>query len=86
MPRNGIEPLTRGFSKQQEIPGFAEEKATSQPAVLGDCKASDPDAALRTAIKVALDAGDFDRVRKLVAVLESAPPAAPVVRLADRRR
>lgn len=46
----------------------------------------DPDDALRQAIKVALDAGDYARVKALVAVLESAPRVAPVIAMADRSR
>jgi len=46
---------------------------------------SDPDATLRTAIKAALDAGDLDRVRALVAVLEASPKPAPVVDIATRK-
>lgn len=47
---------------------------------------NDPDVALRAAIVAALDAGDFDRVRALVAVLESSPRPAPVLTLASRRK
>ena len=47
---------------------------------------SDPDEALRVAIRSALDAGDFDRVKALVAVLEASPKKAAVVDIASRRR
>jgi hypothetical protein len=46
---------------------------------------ADPDEALKLAIKTAVDAGDFDRVRALVAVLGSAPKKASVVDIASRR-
>jgi hypothetical protein len=46
---------------------------------------SDPDGALRAAIAAAVDARDFDRVRALVAVLESSPKPAAVLSLASRK-
>lgn len=46
---------------------------------------NDADAALRLAIVAALDASDFDRVRALVAVLESSPRPASVLSLASHR-
>jgi hypothetical protein len=51
-------------------------------------KPTDPDDALRDAIRAALDAGDLDRVHALTTVLKAArAPAAPrVVDLAARRR
>lgn len=61
-----------------------------QSTVLGakstpETPSADPDAALRAAIKAAVDGGDFDRVKALVAVLESSPRPAPVVDIASRR-
>ena len=47
---------------------------------------ADPDDALRTAIKTALDAGSYARVRALLDVLESTETrVAGVVELATRR-
>lgn len=46
---------------------------------------NDPDDALRLAIRAALDAGDYDRVKALVGVLESSPRPAPVLTLASKR-
>ena len=43
------------------------------------------DEALRVAIVAALDAGDFARVKALVAVLEASPKPAPVLTLATRK-
>lgn len=51
----------------------------SEPA---EPKPSDPDAALRLAIKVAVDAGDLDRAGKLLDILKGTPK---VVDLASRR-
>jgi hypothetical protein len=58
------------------------------PATLAKPEPSpDPDEALRTAIKAAVDAGDFARVEALVAVLKGDPAKlAPVVPLASRGR
>jgi hypothetical protein len=38
---------------------------------------------LKTAIKVAVDAGQYDRAMKLLEVLRSTPPIATVVRLRE---
>ena len=54
--------------------------AESTPVAL-----SDPDEALRVAIKAAVDAGKFDRARALVALLEDSPKPAAVVDIATRR-
>jgi hypothetical protein len=72
---------------------FAPQKTTSTPPNVAKAgrvdtdvdTETDPDEALRTAIKAAVDAGDFDRARALVAILEAAPKPAPVVDLATRR-
>lgn len=74
-PANGCEP-----TKVTEPSGITPPEPKPFDA------ASDPDDALRTAIKASLDAGDYDRVRALVVVLESAPKPAPILTLADRRR
>jgi hypothetical protein len=42
---------------------------------------TDPDVALKTAIKVAVDAGMYDRAAKLLDVLRSTPPLAEIVSL-----
>ena len=66
------------------------EASTDQSTVLvaestREAQRTSPDEALRMAIKAALDAGDFDRVKALVAVLESSPRPAPVVSIATAR-
>jgi hypothetical protein len=89
VPRDGIEPPTRGFSKQQEKAGFAGGNAVFSCGVSGSCAVSstapDPDEALKTAIKVAVDAGQYDRAAKLLDVLRSTPAVAAVIDLAKRR-
>jgi hypothetical protein len=73
MPRNTVKIESIPIDDATTPPTVSDgaERPESQPA--------DPDAALRAAIKAALDAGDFDRVKALVAVLEASPKAAPVV-------
>jgi hypothetical protein len=59
--------------------------ARQREATLGNvavAKVTDPDEALRVAIKAALDAGDHARVRALLDVLD--PPTAPVLALGSR--
>ena len=46
----------------------------------------DPDAALKDAIKAAIDSGDLSRATKLLEVLRATAPAAGVIDLASRRR
>jgi hypothetical protein len=47
----------------------------------------DPDDALKVALKAAVDAGQWDRVRGLTEMLANPPKgAAPVVELATRRK
>jgi hypothetical protein len=48
--------------------------------------AVDPDEALRVALKAAVDAGQWERVRVLTDLLASAPKGAEVVELATRRK
>jgi hypothetical protein len=45
----------------------------------------DADAAIRAAAKVAIDAGDLERARALLDLLDARPAAATVVTLASRR-
>lgn len=45
-----------------------------------------PDAALRVAIKAAVDAGDLARASALLEVLRATPKPAPVVDIATRRK
>jgi hypothetical protein len=73
------------------LPENAEESAPKPAALSGPCAVSgtvDPDDALRTAIKAALDAGDLARVKALVDVLEQAPARKPaaVLELVPRER
>ncbi len=81
MPRDGIEPPTRGFSKQPENPSFVEEKATFSEPRRGFGEVSDPDEALKMAIKAAVDAGQYERAAKLLEVLKITPSLAPVIAL-----
>ena len=48
--------------------------------------AVDPDEALRVALKAAVDAGQWERVRVLTELLASALKGAEVVELATRRK
>jgi hypothetical protein len=58
-----------------------------EPSLTPDPKLSDdPDAALKSAIKAALDAGLFDRARALLDVLAKTSAVADVVDLRGRRR
>jgi hypothetical protein len=44
----------------------------------------DADEALKTAIKVAVDAGEYERAMKLIEVLKATPPLAAVLSIASR--
>jgi hypothetical protein len=46
----------------------------------------DPDEALKVALKAAVDAGQWERVRVLTELLATPPKAAAVVELATRRK
>ena len=48
--------------------------------------AVDPDEALRVALKAAVDAGQWERVRVLTELLANPPKGAVVVELATRRK
>jgi hypothetical protein len=48
--------------------------------------AVDPDEALRVALKAAVDAGQWERVRGLTEMLANPPKAAAVVELVGRRK
>ena len=48
--------------------------------------AVDPDEALRVALKAAVDAGQWERVRVLTELLANPPKGGTVVDLAERRR
>lgn len=94
----GAPPSTRSALAPEKSGLVAIIESPHQSTVL-DAKSTpeaqpvDPDEALRSAIRAALDAGDLARVRKLVAVLEAGEVLAAgdtkpenVVRLAPRRR
>jgi hypothetical protein len=85
VPRDGIEPPTRGFS----IGGGVQDRTENAPISRGagsHLGAVDPDEALRVALKAAVDAGQWERVRVLTELLASALKGAEVVELATRRK
>jgi hypothetical protein len=55
-------------------------------ATVRDYVGTDPDDALRIAIKAAVDAGDLARATRLIEVLGATAPSAAVVELGLRRR
>lgn len=66
-----------------------DDRAEDAPADVGEgspVREADPDDALKSAIKAALDAGLFDRARALLDVLSKTSAAAEVVDLRERRR
>ncbi len=85
MPRDGIEPPTRGFS----IPGEVQDRSKNR-AISGGGGSHldevDADEALRVALKAAVDAGQWERVRVLTELLANPPKGAVVVELATRRK
>jgi hypothetical protein len=85
VPRDGIEPPTRGFS----IPGEGQDRSKNR-GISGSrgshLDAVDPDEALRVALKAAVDAGQWERVRVLTELLANPPRGAGVVELAARRK
>ena len=78
---NDATDATKGDAKRREV------SASGAPGVV---TAADVDAAIRTAAKVAIDAGDYRRVRTLLDLLESSASAESeravrlLVRPADR--
>lgn len=74
----------RVATNQAEEPSAPDDVRASSS--VPDPEPSDPDAALKDAIKAALDAGLFDRARALLEVLTKTPRAAEVVDLRERRR
>ena len=91
--------LKAGFQRLETSPYFASKAEKIEPVAIVDVESdatqeaetrraeperSDPDEALRWAIKAALDVGDYGRVRALLAVLESSPRPAPILTLASR--
>ena len=85
MPRDGIEPPTRGFSTREGLPGSDGESGPSVEERRGCGAVSDPDAALKEAIKVAVDEGQYERARALLDVLAKTPSVGAVLDLAKRR-
>ena len=72
------------------ISSIASESPTQSPVLVAKSTpipvpATDPDEALRTAIKVALDAGDLARATALLEVLRATPKPAAVLTLAVQR-
>jgi hypothetical protein len=80
--RGGIEPPTRGFSVPSEIADLPERNADPSAPRGGSGAVSDPDEAVRRAIKVAIDAGCLELAARLLDVLREAPkPGGALVRL-----
>jgi hypothetical protein len=79
--RGGIEPPTRGFSVRPNITDLPEQNEGPPVPRGGFGAATDPDEAVRTAIKAAVDAGRFDLAARLLDVLREAPKPGAVVRL-----
>ena len=84
--RGGIEPPTRGFSVRPEITDLPEKKAEPNVPRGGSGAVTDPDEAVRTAIKAAVDAGRLELAARLLDVLQEAPKAGAVVRLETVKR
>jgi hypothetical protein len=84
--RGGIEPPTRGFSVRPEITDLPEEKAVPNVPWGGSGAVTDPDEAVRTAIKAAIDAGRLELAARLLDVLQEAPKPGAVVRLETLKR
>jgi hypothetical protein len=87
--------LFRFFVGAEGLEDRAKSDETPSDAVNGDEEAptpddvrdaSDPDAALKQAIKAATDAGLYDRARALLDVLARTGAAASVVDLRERTR
>ena len=73
--------VAKGTSSEGSLETFGDVAGRTKPK-----PSVDPDEALRTAVKAALDAGDLVRVRALVDILDVSPTTRPtLVRLSDRR-
>jgi hypothetical protein len=79
--RGGIEPPTRGFSVQPGFTDLPEKNAVPEVLRGGFGAVTDPDEAVRTAIKAAVDAGRLELAARLLDVLREAMKPATVVRL-----
>lgn len=82
---------TESVSTLEKQAATAITKSTSQSTVLVAestliALPTDPDDALRAAVKAAIDAQDLERASKLIELLKSTPKAAPVIALATMRR
>jgi hypothetical protein len=79
--RDRIELSTRGFSVRQENGDPPEKKVGLEMPRGGSGTPTDPDDAVRTAIKAAVEAGRLDLAGKLIEALRQspAPKPAPVV-------
>jgi hypothetical protein len=79
--RGGIEPPTRGFSVRPNISDLPEKNAALGVPRGGSGAVTDPDEAVRAAIKAAVDAGRFELAARLLDVLRETPKPGAVVRL-----
>ncbi|MGO9835743.1 MAG: hypothetical protein ACLP1X_16185 [Polyangiaceae bacterium] len=79
--RGGIEPPTRGFSVLPKVTDLPEKNAVPNVPRGGFGAVTDPEEAVRTAIKAAVDARRFDLAARLLDVLREAPKPGAVVRL-----
>jgi hypothetical protein len=84
--RGGIEPPTRGFSARQEITDLPDKMADPDMPRGGFGAVSDPEEAVRAAIKTAIDAGRLELAARLLDVLRETVKAATVVRLETVKR
>ncbi len=84
--RGGIEPPTRGFSVRPEITDLPEKKADPDAPRGGSGAVTDPDEAVRAAIKAAVDAGRLELAARLLDVLRDALKPGAVVRLETVKR
>jgi hypothetical protein len=78
---DGIEPPTRGFSIRPDLTELPEKNAVPSVPRGGFGAVTDPDEAVRTAIKAAVDAGRLELAARLLEVLREAPKPGTVVRL-----
>jgi hypothetical protein len=78
---SGADVPTPGFSVPPNIIELPEKNAVPNVPRGGFGALTDPDEAVRTAIKAAVDAGRFDLAARLLDVLREAPKPGAVVRL-----
>lgn len=77
---------TLGFSVRPDVADLPEQNAVPNVPRGGFGAVTDPDEAVRTAIKAAVDAGRFDLAARLLDVLREAPKQGAVVRLETVKR